>query len=343
MIFAEDIFNSVYIVFTHTILIDMVYQAAIVGLGNIGFRFSYDAKRKGTWSHVDAYNKCLSTELTGAVEIDRNTIDLFHSKYPDVPVYPTVKDLFSEHRIDIASICVPTRLHYPMFKEVIEHDIKAIFCEKPLSGVVCESQEMVDLAYEKKILLAVNYTRRWQNSFILAKKIVEEGKIGNIRAVTAYYPGQIFNIGSHLFDAVRMITQIRPRSFNAVTVQPGPDPSISGWMDCDRDIHFSFIATGKREDLIFEIDVIGDDGRLQILNNGDIVKLFRFMESGRYSGYREPVLQDHEDIKENDRFADAVCNIADVLDGTAPSVLCSGEDGLAVDMMTAGVLAAVKR
>ena len=65
MIFAEDIFNSVYIVFTHTILIDMVYQAAIVGLGNIGFRFSYDAKRKGTWSHVDAYNKCLSTELTG--------------------------------------------------------------------------------------------------------------------------------------------------------------------------------------------------------------------------------------------------------------------------------------
>jgi predicted dehydrogenase len=321
----------------------MVYQAAIIGLGNIGFRFSYDAKRKGTWSHVDAYNKCPSTVLSGAVEIDRNTVDLFHTKYPDIPVYPTVKDLFTEHRIDIVSICVPTRLHYPMFKEVISNDIKAIFCEKPLSGEVHESQEMVDLAHEKKIILAVNYTRRWQNSYKLAKKLVEEGKIGNLRAVTAYYPGQIFNIGSHLFDTVRMIAQIRPRSFNAITVQPGPDPSISGWMDCDRDIHFSFIATGKREDLVFEIDVIGDEGRLKILNNGDIVELFQFKESERYSGYRELIRQDIGDIKENDRFADAIINITDVLDGTLPSVLCTGEDGLAVDIITAGVLAAIKR
>ena len=46
-------------------------------------------------------------------------------------------------------------------------------------------------------------------------------------------------------------------------------------------------------------------------------------------GYRELVGQDPGEIRENDRFADAVRNIADVLDGTVPSVLCSGEDGLA--------------
>jgi len=336
-------FKRVYIVFTHTILIDMVYQAAVIGLGNIGFKFSYDAKRKGTWSHVDAYNKCPSTVLAGAVEIDRNTIDLFHSKYPDVPVYPTVKDLFSKHRIDIVSICVPTHLHYSMYKEVVGHDIKAIFCEKPLSGMVHESQEMVDLAREKKIVLAVNYTRRWQNSFILAKKLVDKGKIGHIRAVTAYYPGQIFNIGSHLFDTARMITKIKPLSFSTAMINPDPDPSLSGWMNCDEDIHFSFIATGKREDLVFEIDVIGDKGRLKVFENGDKIELYRFRESPRYSGYRELVKEDLPRVKENDRFADAICNIADVLDGTTPSVLCSGEDGFAVDIMIVGVLAAVKR
>ena len=321
----------------------MVFQAAVIGLGNIGFKFSYDAKRKGTWSHVDAYTACPSTVLAAAVEIDKSTTDLFCAKYPDVPVYATVKELFSEHRIDIASICVPTRLHYPIFREIIGYDIKAVFCEKPLSGAASESQEMVDLARAKKIVLAVNYTRRWQNSYILAKKLVDEGKIGKIRAVTALYPGQIFNIGSHLFDTVRMITGITPRSFSTVIVRPGPDPSVSGWMDCDKDIHFSFIATGKREDLIFEIDVIGDEGRLRILNNGDIVEFSLFQECGRYSGYRELVRQDLPVIRENDRFADAICNIAGVLDGTDLSVLCSGEDGLAVDIMTAGVLASAKQ
>ena len=200
---------------------------------------------------------------------------------------------------------------------------------------------MVDRACEKKIVMAVNYTRRWQNSFILAKKIVNEGKIGNIRAVTAYYPGQIFNIGSHLFDTVRMITRIRPRSFSAVIVQSGPDPSISGWMDCDQDIHFSFIATGKREDLIFEIDVIGMTGACKYSIMGISSN---FSGSWKARGIPGTVTVGRiREIRENDRFADAVCNIADVLDGTVPSVLCSGEDGLAVDTMTAGVLAAVNR
>ena len=80
MIFAEDIFNSIYIVFTHTILIEMVYQAAVIGLGNIGFRFSYDAKRKGTWSHVDAYKQMSLHRTVGAVEIDRTTIESFSFK-----------------------------------------------------------------------------------------------------------------------------------------------------------------------------------------------------------------------------------------------------------------------
>ena len=56
--------------------------------------------------------------------------------------------------------------------------------------MVHEFEEMVEFAREKKIMLAVNYTRRWQNSFILAKKIVDTGKMGNIRAVTAYYSGR---------------------------------------------------------------------------------------------------------------------------------------------------------
>jgi predicted dehydrogenase len=320
----------------------MVYQAAVVGLGNIGFKFSYDEKRTGTWSHVDAYNKCPSTNLVGAVEIDQNTIDLFHSRFPEIPVYPTVKALFALHHVDIVSICVPTRLHYPMFKEIIDYNIRAIFCEKPLSVSVHESEQMVALAKERKIVLAVNYTRRWQNSFITAKKMVDDGKIGNLRAITAYYPGQIFNIGSHLFDTVRMISKIQPISFSAVTIEPGVDPSISGWMNCRYGIHFSFIATGKREDLIFEIDIIGDAGRFKILENGEKIEYYQFRESPHYSSYRELIQEEIAVPNKNDRFSDAIFNIANVVSGIDSNVLCSGDDGLAVDRMIDGVITAAK-
>ena len=48
--------------------------------------------------------------------------------------------------------------------------------KNPCTESFSESQEMVDLAYEKKILLAVILTRRWRNSFILAKKLWKKEK-----------------------------------------------------------------------------------------------------------------------------------------------------------------------
>jgi predicted dehydrogenase len=316
----------------------MVYKAAVIGLGNIGFKFSYDEKRTGTWSHVDAYNKCPSTTLVGAVEIDKQTIDLFHERSPEIPVYPTVQDLFTKHRIDIVSICVPTRLHYQIFTEIVRYPVKAIFCEKPLSLSVEDSREMVRIAQEKDIHLGVNYTRRWQNSYIFVKKLIDEGKIGKITAITAYYPGQIYNIGSHLFDTVRMISGLRPVTASAIIVNDAPDPSVSGWLLSEDKVFFPFIATGKREDLIFEIDVVGDQGRIRVLENGEKVEYNSFQESKRYSSYRELVPVHVTQPLPNDRFADAIQNIADVLSGSASGVLCSGTDGLYVDMMIKSLL-----
>ncbi len=327
-----------FIVLLRIFLTDMVFQAAVIGLGNIGFKFSYDEKREGTWSHVDAYGKCPSINLTAAVEIDKTTIDLFHSRYPGIPVYSTVEALFAAHTIDIVSLCVPTKMHYPMFKKISQYPVKAIFCEKPLSLSVAESREMVRIAEENCILLAVNYTRRWQNSYIFVKKLIDEGKIGKITAITACYPGQIYNIGSHLFDTVRMISGLRPGSASAIKVNDGPDPSLSGWFLSEDKVFFSFIATGKREDLIFEIDAVGDQGRIRIIENGDKVEYYAFQESKRYSSYRELVPVHITQPLPNDRFADAVQNIADVLSGSAPCIHCSGIDGLYVDMMIESLL-----
>jgi predicted dehydrogenase len=316
----------------------MVFQTAVIGLGNIGFKFSYDEKRAGTWSHVDAYGKCPSTELIAAVEIDNTTIDLFHTRYPAIPVYPTVEALFAAHTIDIVSLCVPTKLHYPMFKEISQYPVKAIFCEKPLSLSAAESREMVRIAQEKGILLAVNYTRRWQNSYIFVKKLIEEGKIGKITAIIAYYPGQIYNIGSHLFDTVGMISGLQPVAASVIKVNDAPDPSVSGWLLSKNKMFFSFVATGKREDLIFEIDVVGDLGRIRILENGEKVEYFSFQGSKRYSSYRELVPSHIVQPLPNDRFVDAIQNIADVLGGTSGRVLCSGTDGLYVDILIESLL-----
>ena len=321
----------------------MPYRAAVIGLGNIGFKFSFDTKRTGTWTHVDAYSRCPATTLVGAVEIDPATVAQFHTLFPHIPVFNSVRELCENVSPDIVSIAVPTPYHHQIFCELTEYPVRALFCEKPMSLSPVTSREMVTRARRKNIVVAVNYTRRWQNSYRNIKKIIKEGKIGKLQTIHAFYPGQIYNIGSHLFDAIRMLGDIEPVSISAVKNNGGSDPSLSGWILIRDGALVTFSVTGKREDLVFEIDLVGDQGRIKSHNNGNATDYFLFKESTHYSGYRELVKETIVVPPENDRFVDAVQDIASVLDGRNLDVQCTGFDGLAVDTLIGAALGSSAR
>lgn len=312
----------------------MLYHCAVIGLGNIGFKFSFDPKRRKTQTHVEAYKKCRFTKLVGAVEVDPETIQFFRKTNPDIPVYKSVKDLFCSHKLDLVSICVPTKDHFSIFSEITKHNVLAIFCEKPLSHSVDESKKMVKFILKKKMLLTVNYSRRWQASYNLVKKMIADGKIGRVNAVNSFYPGRIYAVGSHLFDAIFMLTGYAPISVSASYIGRNIDPSISGWFRLKNGNNYAFAnftSTGKKEDLIFEIDVIGNRGRVRITNNGSNIEYCVFKESIRYSEYRELTMQKVKMPTEDDKFIAAISDIVNVLEGKYKRTRCSGEDALLVD------------
>ena len=325
----------------------MAINCAIIGLGNIGFRFELDPKRKNTWTHMGAYTKCKDTHVVGAVEMNPEHIKAFGKAYPDIPVYANVKELFAHHTVDLVSICVPTKEHFSVFSEVMNFNPKAVFCEKPLSGTIGESKKMVSVSQRKNIIVAVNYTRRWQSAYMMVRDIIRQGKVGDLAVVNAVYTGHIYTVGSHLFDTVLMLTRATPLGVSAVTIQQGVDPRISGWFmlkkKSDEDIFFSFSSAGKREDLIFEIDVIGTEGRIRITDNGSRLELFIFEESNQYSGYRELVPKEIRPPADNDRFADAVCDIVQVMEGKQKKVQCSEEEALLVDKMIGMAISSARK
>lgn len=303
------------------------YRAAVVGLGNIGFLFDLDARREKTWSHTSAYLKCPETELVAAVEPDPGKTALFAERHPNVPVYPDLDGLFSNHAPDLVSICTPTSTHRGLLEAVLSRPVRGVFCEKPFGRDAAECRDMLALADRAKAVIAVNHTRRWESSFIRAAELIAGGGIGAVRAMHAYYPGQIYNIGTHLYDALRMLAGSDPRAVGGFLTGPEcDDPSVSGMMLFDV-FQCAIQATGKREDLVFEVDVIGDRGRLKIVENGYVLELFRFEDSPRYSGYRELVPVPVPELEDNDRFLDAVRDIVQAMDRPGRRVKCSAEDG----------------
>lgn len=306
-----------------------IYKAAVIGLGNIGFKFNLDPKRKETWSHVAAYDRCKDTKLAAAVEINTENIEAFKKQYPQIPVFSSVREMMQNISVDMVSICTPTNSHAAILADLAKYPLRAIFCEKPFVESLVKGEKMISLCKEKNIVLAVNHTRRWDDDYKCVSNIIAEGKIGRIIAVNAFYSNQIFNIGTHLIDTARMFVKKKALSVSGISHNlDNPDPSISGWIRFEEDLTLTMLATGKREDLIFEIDVIGDKGRVKSLQNGKKVELYSFEDSLGYSGYRELQSMPIPVYSKQDRLVQAIYDITAVLEGEKEKVACSGEDGL---------------
>ncbi len=149
----------------------MKLKAGIIGLGNIGSLFDEDPKSKEVWSHVGAYLACPKVDIVAGAEPDMTKLDKFAQRCPQARLYQGYREMLNDKRLDIVSICSPTASHFEILSRAVETDVKAIFCEKPIASRVEDARQMVDICQAKKAILAVNYTRRWDQNYRRVKLV----------------------------------------------------------------------------------------------------------------------------------------------------------------------------
>jgi predicted dehydrogenase len=86
--------------------------------------------------------------------------------------------------IDVIDICTPNYLHAPIAIAAAQAG-KMVLCEKPLAMCVAEAERMANAAQNVPTLVWFNYRR--VPAIALAKKLVDEGKLGQIYHYRATY------------------------------------------------------------------------------------------------------------------------------------------------------------
>lgn len=108
----------------------------------------------------------------------------FCKKYDTAKAYGSYEELAKDKEIDIVYIATPNTLHK-------EHTIlclnsgKAVLCEKPFTINALETEEIINLARERKLFLM---EAMWSRFFPIMKKVctwINEGAIGEVRMLTA--------------------------------------------------------------------------------------------------------------------------------------------------------------
>jgi len=126
-------------------------KVAVIGVGHLGS------------IHAKVYSKLKNVKLVGVCDCNLKRAIEIGQKY-HTNSYADYEDLFD--KIDAASIVVPTSLHYNIAKDFLSHGIHTLI-EKPITKTLSESDELIDIANEKKLALQVGHIERF-NSAVLA-------------------------------------------------------------------------------------------------------------------------------------------------------------------------------
>jgi predicted dehydrogenase len=110
----------------------------------------------------------------------------FTRGYPDFQTMMTEEAKLSD-RMDYVTIVTPNDSHYAAAKAALENGF-AVLCEKPLTLTLAESQDLMRLTKQTGLPFIVAYTYTGLPMVMLAKEMVRQGDIGEVRKVEAWYP-----------------------------------------------------------------------------------------------------------------------------------------------------------
>lgn len=319
-------------------------KAAVLGCGAIGSEYEDIFKTEGVFSHAGAYSACSKTQLFALCDLDSEKLFKAQRKWGPNFVTTNLNEIFENNEIELLSIATPNSSHADLLEKALDmKNIKGILVEKPLALDPSRAHELVALAESRNITLMVNYSRRFSNGFQKCARLIHEGALGNIQWVHGFYTKGLLHNGTHWLDLVFWFLKNleNPQSLKI----PSRRSQNIDQICADVSWHGSN-SSGILKSLdqnrfsLFEMEIIGTQGRLKILDSGNKIEYEQVTESQFYEGYQTLVQKEIFSGEMDQAIVNAIENLCLSLDDKNKN-LCSGVEALkslqlAYDLVTDG-------
>ncbi len=259
----------------------MVFKAAIIGCGNIAG--GYDRKVPTEWSltHAGAYYLCPETELVAVADPDTTKLKAFQKKWSIGRGYTSYEDMLDNETVDILSLCLPTQFHFEAFTSAADHDIKAVFCEKPLSNDLEQARQMKEMGIGK--VVTVNYFRRFNPSLVELRRKVISGVYGKSVHATVRYTKGLFVNGSHLVDLARWLWG-EPEKIDSMRIigSNAKDPGVDFTLTFKNGLRVFFAHVHDVQYVFIDVDVLTAKERITIGQRGQRLTEYAIVQEPNY-------------------------------------------------------------
>ena len=122
------------------------------------------------------------------VEADAYRRELAEKLYDGCEALSDYRELFDKDNIDLVVNASFSEMHYEITKQLLLAG-KNVLVEKPFARTKAECDELIGIAKEKNLTLAVFQQTFLAPFYIFAKQLMDSGKIGEVKQVSLRYNG----------------------------------------------------------------------------------------------------------------------------------------------------------
>ncbi|MBR0277497.1 MAG: Gfo/Idh/MocA family oxidoreductase [Clostridia bacterium] len=131
-------------------------------------------------AHIPAYkNFPEDFEITAVCDTNEEAAKGTAERHGIPRYYTDAEKMLREEKPDVVSVCVPNFLHKKMTMLALSYGCN-VMCEKPVAYAYDDAKEMYDYAKKQGKLLIACQSMRFTPDRLAAKKLIDEGKIGDI-------------------------------------------------------------------------------------------------------------------------------------------------------------------
>ncbi|GIZ51295.1 Gfo/Idh/MocA family protein [Noviherbaspirillum aridicola] len=321
-------------------------QVLIVGCGNIAGGF--DASRPADaapLTHAGAYSRHPGFRLAACVEPDGERRQTFAGRW-NVPEGHADLDALA-HRageFGVISICSPTPCHAAQLEAALRLRPRAIFCEKPVTTTLEQTEYWVNACDEAGVLLAVNHTRRWDPEVVRLKQALRAGELGPLRSIVGHYNKGILNNGGHMVDLLMYLVGPMALLTTASLAHDfwPDDPTIAALLRTADGIPVYLNPADARDFAFFELEIVTATGILRMEDGGMQWRERKAIDSPHFRGYRALDGGARRDGGYPGAMTSAVSNLYDALRSGA-DLASSGRSALEAQRLCAAIRDAAVR
>lgn len=157
-----------------------------INIGIIGTKFMGKAHSNGYMRLPYFFDLGARPVLHSACGRNSEELSRFSKQFGWRNQYTEWGQLVQDDAIHLVDIATPNNLHHPIAMEAIARG-KHVLVEKPMAMNRHEAREMYEAAEEAQIVHMMIFNYRYVPALALAKKLIENGKLGKIYHFNAVY------------------------------------------------------------------------------------------------------------------------------------------------------------